>query len=248
LTVAFVLVPFLLLPRAARAEGVSCANPTVLVPDGRIASGTIANGGSYFFLISTRAGNSYSVEFMNPAGAAVQAPGTVLAFSDVACGTPLTTNNTTNNDPKITNNGVRVAFTAATTTAIVQLTNNTGSSVSYTYSASDTTMFSAAWSTNGTYQTYYSFYNTTSAVIHGTLTLTTTGGASGGTIPITIQPGRTTPTNTVALGTVRNQTGTAVFSHDGPPAGVLVEAAIANFTLATPYVQTIRFQTVREIR
>jgi len=248
LSMAFALLPFLLLPRSARAEGTTCANPTVLVPDGRIASGTIANGVSYFFLISTRVGNSYSVEFMNPAGAAVQAPGTVQAFSNLACGTALTANDTTTNDPKMTNNGVRVSFTATTTNTIVQLTNNTGSSVGYTYSASDTTMFSPAWSSGGTYQTYYSFYNTTSAVVHGTITLTTTAGAAAGTTVLTIQPGRTAATNTVALATPRNLTGTAIFTHDGPPGAVLVESDIANFNFATPYIQPVKFQSVREIR
>lgn len=233
---------------SAHAEGTSCAAPTVLVADGRIQGSTIPDATTFFFNIGTRAGNSYSVEFMNPLGAAPQAPGTVAVFSDTGCATALANTVTTGNDPKESLNGVRVSFTATTTNTRISLTNASGAPVNYTFSASDTTLFSPAWSTSGTYATYYSFYNTTSSVINGTITLTTTAGAAAGTTNVVINPGQTAATNTVALATPANQAGTAKFTHDGPPAGVLVEADIANFALNPPYVQPVKFQSVREIR
>src|SRR4029077_4126382 len=128
--------------------------------------------------------------FMNPVGAAPQAPGGVSVFSDAGCATALTNTVTTGNDPKETLNGVRVSFTAITGTTRITLQNNTGSLVNYPFSASDTTLFSPAWTTNGTYATFYSFYNTTSAPIDGVITLTTTAGGGGGKEPPTAQPGR----------------------------------------------------------
>jgi len=232
----------------ARAEGTACGSETILVPDGRMQASTIPNTTTFFFAISTRVGNAYSVEFMNPVGPAPQTPGTVAVFSDAGCSVPLTSTTTTGNDPKMSLNGVRVSFTATTTTTRITLNNNTGSPVNYTFSASDTTLYSPAWTTNGTYATYYSFYNTTSSPITGTITLNTTTGGSAGTTNLTINPGQTASTNTVALSTPPNQTGTAKFTHDGPPAGILVEADVANFTLNPPYVQPVKFQAVREIR
>ena len=108
-------------------------------------------------------------------------------------------------------------------------------------------MFSAAWTTNGTFNTFYSFLNTTSVAINGTLTLATTMGAPAGTTNFVIQPNSTFSTNTQALNTIRTQTGTAKFTHNGPPGAILVEADIANFTITpTPYIQVVKFISTRE--
>jgi hypothetical protein len=111
-------------------------------------------------------------------------------------------------------------------------------------------MFGPAWSTISNYNTYYSFSNTTNASITGTLTLTTTTGASGGTTTFTIAAGRAFFTNTSpsGLNTVRGVTGNAIFTHDGPPGAIVVESDIANFTLSPPYVQPVKFRPIREHR
>jgi hypothetical protein len=109
-------------------------------------------------------------------------------------------------------------------------------------------MFSPAWSDNGTFDTFYSFQNTTGATLHGTLTLLNPAGTVVTTSTLTIAPGQTASTNTLALGIARNQTGTARFTHDGPPGAIVAEAAIANFAISPAYVQPIKFQAMREAK
>src|SRR5467141_1193735 len=86
-------------PSLAHAEGTTCPAPTVIVPDGRITTSTIPNATSYFFRITSRAGNSYSAEFHNVLGPAVQTPGTLTVYSDTACATPIAPTNTAAVDP-----------------------------------------------------------------------------------------------------------------------------------------------------
>ena len=237
----------ILAPTRAGAEGTTCGNPTVIVPDGRITSSTIPNSQTFFFTITSRAGSSYSVEFHNVLGAAVQTPGTLSVFSDTGCSSSVTTTNTAATDPGDPN-GERVSFTATTTTTRFSLANSSGGAITYSFSVSDTTMFSPAWSTNSTFNSFYSFLNTTGGTIAGTLTLFNTLGTQVGTpTNFTINPNSTASTNTAALGTVRNTTGTAKFTHNGPPGAILAEAAIANFTITpTPYFQPVKFAPTRE--
>ena len=231
----------------ARAEGTACGSPTVIVPDGRITMSTIGAGATFFFRITSRSTYSYSAEFHNVLGAAVQTPGTLTVYSDAACLTPITPTSTTAADPGDLN-GVRVSFTATTGQTLFALNNTSGGAITYSFSVSDTTMFSPAWSTNGTYNTFYSFMNTTGVSIDGALTLYNTSGVQvGSSVPFTINANSTAATNTQAMGTTRNAAGTAKFTHNGPPAAILAEAAIANFSITpTPYFQGVKFQPSRE--
>jgi len=233
-------------PSLAHAEGTTCPAPTVIVPDGRITTSTIPTGTSYFFRITSRAGNSYSAEFHNVLGAAIQTPGTLTVFSDAACATPITPTDTSAVDPGDLN-GARVAFTATTAQTLFSLNNTTGGPITYSFSVSDTTMFSPAWSTNGTFDSFFSFLNTTGGTVTGTLTLYNTAGTQVSMNPFTISGNSTAATNTSALATVRNSAGTAKFVHNGPPGAILAEAAIANFTISpTPYFQGVKFVPTRE--
>lgn len=232
----------------AHGEGTTCGAPTVIVPDGRITTSTIPTGTSYVFRITSRAGNSYSAEFHNVLGAAIQTPGTLTVFSDPACATPITPTNAANTDPADLN-GDRVTFTATTSQTLFSLNNTSGGTLTYSFTVSDTTMFSPAWSTNGTFDSFFSFLNTTGGTLTGTLTLYDTTGTQVSTNPFTISGNSTAATNTSAgaLGTVRNTAGTAKFTHNGPPGAILAEAAIANFTITpTPYFQGVKFQPTRE--
>ena len=235
----------LFLPSLAGAEGTACGSETVIVPDGRITTSTIPVGVTFFYKITSRVGSAYSAEFHNVLGPAVQTPGTLTVYSDTGCSVTVTPTNTAAVDPGDVN-GARVSFTSTTPQTIFTLNNGSGGPLTYSFTVSDTTMFSPAWSTNGTYDTFYSLHNTTNATCTGTLTLRDTGGAVVTTAAITVASGATTATNTVALGTVRNTTGTARLTHNCPPGGILAEAAIANFTISpTPYFQFIHFQSVR---
>jgi hypothetical protein len=233
----------------ARAEGMACATPTVIVPDGRITTSTIPAATTYFFRITSRSTYSYSAEFHNVLGAAVQTPGTLLVFSDTACSVPAAVTSTTAADPGDLN-GVRVSFTAGGANTLFSLENTSGGPITYSFTVSDTTMFSPAWSTFGTFDTFYSFMNTTGVALNGALTLYNTAGTQvGPTTPFAIAANSTAATNTSAggLNTTRNAAGTAKFTHNGPPGAILAEAAIANFTITpTPYFQGVKFQAARE--
>jgi hypothetical protein len=65
---------------------------------------------------------------------------------------------------------------------------------------------------------------------------------------LTIPAGATASTNTAALVTPRNATGTARLTHDGPPDALLAEAAIANFSTSPAYIQPVKFGAVRQSR
>ena len=229
---------------------VGCASEIIIVPDGRLSEALVPAGVTAWFGGGVRIGDSYSVEFANKSGET--APGTLTLYSgDDACtGTSsVTVRDTSTIDPAFTG-GVRQSFTAGGTLTRfrAKLVNTTGGPVTVGFGWSDTTLFSPAWSTNGSFDTFYSFQNTTSADIHGTLTLLDATGTLQGNFNLTIPAGQTVGMNTASLGVTRNRTGTAKFTHDGPPGALSPEAAIANFTLSPAYVQSVKFQTVREAR
>jgi hypothetical protein len=240
-------------PSLALAEGTSCGFPTVIVPDGRIVQSFIPNGSTYYWLFDSTNGNSYSLETKLTTGA--WGNNLTIEYYDLgssSCTTPITVTGTTGEDPEIPQTGERVSVTAASgspgTRHWIEITNNTGSGQGYTVSVSDTTMYSPAWSTNGTYNTYYSFFNTTKGTVNVTISLTQTDGTPDSSTTVGVPSGQTAATNTVALGTTRDKTGTAKMTHDGPPGAILVEADIANFSLSPPYIQPVKFQSAREIR
>ena len=126
--------------------------------------------------------------------------------------------------------------------------NNSASASNVVVSVTETTMFSPAWSTFGSFDTFYSFLNTTNAVCNVTLTLTDTGGTVRSTFSGAVAVGTTLSTNTSALGTARSLAGTARLTHDCPPGTVVGEAAIANFSISpTPYFQFVKFVEARSI-
>ena len=117
-----------------------------------------------------------------------------------------------------------------------------------TFSVAETTMFSPTWSTLGTYDTYYSFQNTTPVIIHGFLTLRDAAGNLVASGPANVPAGGTLFGNTSSLAVARGRTGTATLVHDGPPGAIVVAAAVANFTFAHPYIQPVKFDAVRQVR
>jgi len=227
-----------------------CVAQVFVVADGRVTARTIGAMTTQWFATSLKIGNSYSLEFKNATGANT-APGTLTVFSgDDGCSgnSSVTFRDTAGIDPGASGGAVRVSFTAAGSGIFyrAELVNGSASPVDYTFTLSDTTMFSPAWSTNGPFNTYYSFQNTTGATLNGTLTLRDTAGAVLTTFPLSIPAGQTVTTNTASLGVTRNRTGTAKFIHDGPPGAVNTEAAIANFSTNPAYVQPVKLEAVRQ--
>jgi hypothetical protein len=224
----------------------------VVIADGRLTTGTIGSGATVWFGSHLKIGDAYSVEFKSLTGTAAP-PGIATVFAgDEGCLVtgPLTTRDTTGIDPDGASTSRRVSFTATGTEPFfrVRLDNAAGPFTSFSFSIADTTLYSPAWSTNGSFNTYYSFQNTTGSDLNGTLTLLDTTGTVLSTTDVVVAAGQTTSTNTSALGTTRNRTGTARFTHDGPPGAVLTEAAIANFSINPAYVQPVKFQAVRDAR
>jgi uncharacterized repeat protein (TIGR01451 family) len=236
---------------ATDTDVLTCFSETVVVPDGRLTQTTVASGATVYFAASVRIGNAYSVEFRNLTGTA--SPGTMTVFSgDNGCSgaSTVVVNDTSNIDPAGPSGIARQSFTAAGTDTFfrVRLVNTTGGPVTITFGWSDTTLYSPAWSTNGTFDTFYSLQNTTGVAISGTLTLYDTAGAVQSTLAVTVPAQQTSSTNTGAMGVTRNRTGTARFVHSGPPGAIVAETAIANFTISPAYVQPVKFLPVREAR
>jgi hypothetical protein len=145
---------------------------------------------------------------------------------------------------------VRQSFTASGTLTYyrAKLTNGSLTPIPLSFSWSDTTQFSPAWGTNGSFDTFYSIQNTTGATLDGTLTLLSIGGTVLKTFDVSVPAGQTVGTNTLALGLGRGQTGTAKFTHGGPPGAFVLETAIANFSINPAYVQPVKFVPVRDAR
>ena len=228
-----------------------CGGEVVVVPDGRLTPTSLGTGATALLGATVTIGNSYSVEFKNVNGTVP--PGTLTVYKgDDGCSptSTLTPTDTSAIDPAGTGGLARASFTATGTTNFfrAKLMNNTGAPVTLTFGWSDTSLFSAAWSTNGSFDTFYSFLNTTSASLSGTLTLLDTAGVVVSTFPISVPAGQAASTNTSALGVTRNRTGTAKFVHNGPPGSVVAEAAIANFSISPAYVQPVKLQPVRDAR
>jgi uncharacterized repeat protein (TIGR01451 family) len=236
---------------ATDIDSLICNAETIVVPDGRLTASTIAGGATVWLASSLRIGNSYSLELKNETDSSVP-PGALMAFrgDDGCSGTSSVTPTTTvGTDPGNAPGSVRGSFTATGTTPLYQFRLvNSGPDIAYTFSVSDTTMYSPSWSTSGSFDTYYSFQNTTGIARSGVLTLFDTVGATLGTFPLSIPAGQTASTNTSSLKVARGKTGTARFTHNGPPGAVLIESAIANFTISPAYVQPVKFQATREAR
>ena len=235
---------------ATDSDVLVCFGETVVVPDGRVTASTIGALTTQWFAASLSIGNSYSVEFKNTSGESVP-PGILTMFSgDDGCSllSTMTPRDTTGIDPGASPSSQRVSFTASgiETFFRARLDNTPGASVIFSFTWSDTTMLSPAWTTNGAFNTFYSFQNTTGFTLNGTVTLFDTAGTVVSTANLVIAPGQTASTNTAALGTDRNHTGTARFTHDGPPGAIVAEAANANFSISPAYVQPVKFQAVRE--
>jgi uncharacterized repeat protein (TIGR01451 family) len=224
---------------------------TTLVPDGRTVTNSLGAGASQGYLIPVHILSSYSIQATNDLGG-TGGPTVTIFTGDEGCAATsnLVQPNTAAIEPKVAASTTRRSFTATPTDPNyrVKITNGGGSTLNYSLRMAETTLYSPAWSTNQTFDTYYSFQNTTSAVITGTLTMRDTTGAVVKSQPVTVQPGRTTSFNTSvqSMGVARTKTGTAQLSHNGPPGAILAQCNIANFTTTPAYVQSVKFTTVRE--
>jgi len=236
--------------RATDDDTLACFSEIVVVPDGRMTGATLGAGSTAWFGASLRIGNSYSVEFQNVGDS--MPPDLLTLFSgDDGCSgiSTLSYTDTTTIDPGASASR-RLSFIALGTETFfrARLQNGSGGVVPLAFTWSDTTMYSPAWSTNGSFETFYSLQNSTGATLRGTLTLFDTAGSVLSSSDVVVPPGQTLATNTASLGVPRNRTGTVRLTHDGPPGAMVAEGVIANFSLAPAYVQPVKFEAVRQAR
>ena len=230
---------------------VLCGNEVAVLADGRPTAASLPPGATQWFLVRTRIGHSYSAEIHSPTGTTLPADLAVFRGDDGCSGSSTASaRDISAVDPAAPQTAARLSFTAIglDRNYRLRLTNTSPTTVEYSFSVSETTLFSPAWSTNGSYDTYYSFQNTTSATLTGMLSLRDVAGVLVSSAVVVLPGGTTTSRNTVLLAAPRDRTGTALLTHDGPPGAVLVEAAIANFGTSPAYVQPVRFTPVREHR
>jgi hypothetical protein len=240
------LLMLLVLPLAAEAQ--TCSFQGGLA-DGRVQGPyTITSGGDDLsFAIGVVAGRSYAIEALNASGFGSLSGNVNTSLcpnSDMAG-----IRDISGIAPHCPGCGLlRWSFTAASTGFVelrVHTTNATGMDV--LLSASETTIYSPAWSTNGVFDTFYSLQNTTNATINATITLLSLGGSVVDTATAAIPTGGTFSTNTSASGlaTPRNQTGVTRITHDGPSGSILCEAVIASFAISPPFSQVVKCAAVR---
>ena len=259
LPLAFVLVILaaLVIPGAAQAQTCFFVGPT---PDGRIFGPYSLSSATNDISLAwtTEVGRSYSVEAMThrgPSGAGALSPTINIntgfcPTTDVAAG--FTIRDTAAITPRsCTSCGyVRQSVVSSTNADFLEMRvhNNSASASDVVVSVTETTMFSPAWSTNGSYDTFYSFLNTTNSTCNVTLTMLDTTGVVRTNFSGAVATARTLNTNTSALGTARNLSGTARLTHDCPPGTIVAEAAIANFSISpTPYFQFVKFVEARSL-
>lgn len=119
-----------------------------------------------------------------------------------------------------------------------------GDAGSFAVRVLETTLFNPAWSTFGTFETFYSCTNATAnQILSATLKIFNTAGAEVGSFAFNnIAAGATVSTNTGTLGVANNLNGSATLTHNGTPGAIICEAAIANFSVAPGVIQPVKFQ------
>ena len=249
LLTAFLLVASTIVPSAV-AERSDCLAPVLIIPDGRITQGTFPLNTTYWYGIYAQAGHSYSVEFEPPADNYLntirpQFSGlTVFDPSDTLQGcrgnSSLAFTPNSGYAPAINKNsngaGRRVSFIARSSGLHLIAVSNVASTGSYTFSAADTSLFNPRWGTNGGNDVQWNFFNVSDMPITGTLTLSDNNGMVILAVTVNIPPGGRSGRNTGSsdLNLPRNLSGSAIFSHNGPPNSILADAFVTNAGLLAP--------------
>ena len=260
-TLAGILI-LLGLPGVAQAQCTGGTSFDIVLADGRPRAVAVPFNGTGTFVLGmffrAAPGRSYSVEVFQGRFISV-----IQIFLDGAnaSGCPLANaagvRVTTDIEPRGVDSAdlERFSFTATAPITnvgspfyVVRMRNtSTTTAQTVTITVSDTTLFNPAWSTFGTFETFYSIVNTTRATLNTTLKLFDTTGTEVASFDFTnIPAGGTVSTNTSALGVANNLNGSATLTHDGPPGAIIAEAAIANFAVTPNIIQPVKFEPVRQ--
>ena len=234
----------------------NCASTTLAIPDGRIVEGRLGNvSGEHIVWIKfpAKAGATYSIEAFHPTIAGTATP-TVQVFNEsdinpMTCGTvasTVTLRDTSNIDAVVQANGKRFSVTGTGADLFVRVSGFLNEVLSF--QVAETTQFHPGWSTGGGFNTFYSIQNTTNASCSITLTLFNLAGTQVATTTQSVAAAALLATNTQALGVGAGLAGTGRLTHDCPPGGILVDAAIANFGTSPAAIIPAKFEAVRQTR
>jgi len=223
----------------------------VLVADGTAESAAIPSTQTAAYFPTLLAGRSYSVKITT--GEVSNADPTIAACD--LMGNLIPSADTTGASPQVLSVvGRRLSITpAVSNTYIIRFTNNStlGDHV-FTGVVEETTLFNPAWSTFGTFETFYSCTNTTTTgTLDAILKLFDTTGAEVASFDFTDLPaGGTVSRNTgsTSLNVANGLNGSATLVHNGPPGAFLCEAAIADFATAPRVIQPVKFEPTRQMR
>jgi hypothetical protein len=250
---------------SAGADNTTCENAVLIVPNGSAHTGSITAGGQrrWFKFVNTD-NRSYSIEIENLSPIDPASPASAANMGDAHAGSCSAgffggVIDRANVEPVSKDS----AFAGGDREVVMppwpglpgdfyfSVSQNVGGN--FRARVEETTLFSPAWSTAVGAETYWTVQNTTNEQLFGTLVLLN---AAGGIVlkvdlPVTapstmasIAPGGSYSTNTLALGVADNQSGSAVFFHNGPPGAVQIHAVIRRLLVAEP----VTFQTRTQIR
>jgi len=216
---------------------------------------TFPQSTTYWYAIYAQAGHSYSVEFMPPAdnypsgGHPQFGPLSVYGPNDLqGCRGSSTVASTQNSGyaPVILKSGNgagrRVSFTAQSPGLYSIPVANFGGSGGYSFRAVDTTLFNPRWTTFGGYDAQWGFLNVSDTPVTGILMVLDPNGNAVSAVQFSIPAGgrvvRSSGSSDINL--PRNMSGSAMFSHNGPPNSILADAFLISASVTLP----VKFETV----
>jgi hypothetical protein len=250
--------------QTARADNTACAGAIYLVPDGSAQTGTIVGTESRWYKFINKDNRSYSVSVENLTPTDEAPVAEMAEIHTGSCTGPFFPNTIPREqaepvvrDSALAGGGDRQVIQPPSIGLPGEMFFSVQQAGGGTFRVriDETTLYSAAWTTLGNYDTYWTVHNTINQALFGTLVLLDTGGATvlkidlpGGPSFFT-PPGATFSTNTRSLGVARNQFGGAIFFHNGPPGAYQVTALLADFTQKAPVIlQSTSFQTKNQLR
>ena len=252
---AAVLALLLLSVAAAVGESKSCLSPSLVTADGRIVNSQFegsVNGytPTYWYAFYGQAMHSYSVEFVptidnentntsisfvNPA---VWGPNDISSLQANGCYGPSTLSSTTTKtySPAIARSkygaGQRFSFVEPVSGLNMASITNNQAAGAYSYRVTDTSMFNPRWSTWSGYDTSWGFTNMSDMTITGTLYVLNTNNQVLSAASITLAPNGQVfrGSGTTDLNLARNNSGSVIFAHNGPPSSILADSYMVNST------------------
>jgi len=241
---------------AAFGEATDCINPSLVQADNRIVTSHFAgtsnnNNPTYWYAFYGQAGHSYSVEFVatpdnQPSNTTISfgnlyvwGPNDIRALQQNSCfaASSVAYYATQAYSPAVAKSkygtGQRISFTASGSGLHIVSVTNFQAAGTYSYRFTDTTLFNPRWSTWSGFDTSWGFTNMSDMPITGTLYVYNSGNQLlvAASISIPANQRVSSGSSPANLNLPRNNSGYALFAHNGPPGAVLADAYLQNSTV-----------------